>query len=106
MTLTRPGAPTIGTASSGAYGGTVSATARWTAPRSTGGQAILGYRIKAYQLDSRNRVVRTYTSSRVGASVRSLVWRLPKGRYSFLAQAENGLGGSAWSARSGTVTAR
>ncbi|WP_445257208.1 M12 family metallo-peptidase [Nocardioides aurantiacus] len=106
VTLTRPGAPTIGTASSGAYGGTVSATARWTAPRNTGGQAILGYRVKAYQLDSRNRVVRTYTSSRVGASVRSLVWRLPKGRYSFLAQAENGLGGSAWSARSGTVTAR
>ncbi|KQT94129.1 hypothetical protein ASG49_04250 [Marmoricola sp. Leaf446] len=106
VVLSRPGAPSIGAASSGSAGGTVSATARWAAPRVTGGQAILGYRVRAYKLDSRNRVVRTYTTGRTAANVRALVYRLPQGRYTFVVTAENGLGASPWSSRSVIVTAR
>ncbi len=106
VVLTRPGTPTVGTASSGASGGTVSATARWTAPTVTGGQAILGYKVRAYKLDSRNRVIGTYTTGRTAANVRTLVYRLPRGRYAFVVLAENGVGASAWSAKSRIVTAR
>lgn len=106
VVLSRPGAPSIGAASSGSAGGTVSATARWAAPRTTGGQAILGYRVRAYKLDARNRVVRTYTTGRTAANVRALVYRLPKGRYTFVVTAENGLGASPWSSRSVVVSAR
>ncbi|ROR90120.1 fibronectin type III domain-containing protein [Nocardioides aurantiacus] len=106
VVMTRPGAPTIGYASSGASGGTVSATARWSAPKVTGGQAVRGYKVRAYKLDSRNRVVRTYTTARTAANVRTLVYRLPRGRYTFVVTAENGLGASPWSSRSRIVTAR
>lgn len=106
VVLTRPGTPTIGTASSGASGGIINATARWNAPTTTGGQALLGYRVKASRLDSYNRVVATYTSARVAPSARSIVYRLPRGRYTFVVLAENGIGASAWSAKSRIVTAR
>ena len=72
----------------------------------TGGQAVLGYKVRAYKLDSRNRVVSTYTTGRTAANVRTLVYRLPRGRYTFVVLAENSVGASAWSARSRIVTAR
>lgn len=103
---TRPGYPAIGSASSGYSGGTVSATARWRAPSSTGGAAITKYRVRAQQRDSRNRVIRTYYSTYLGPTTRALVWRLPRGRYSFTVMAWNRVGASAWSRSSSIVTAR
>lgn len=103
---TKPGYPVIGKASSGYSGGTVSATARWAAPSSTGGAAITKYRVRAQKRDSRNRVIRTYYSGYYGSTTRALVWRLPRGRYSFAVMAWNRVGASAWSRSSSIVTAR
>ena len=105
--LTRPGAPRIGSASSGASGGSVTATARWTPPLKLGGTAITRYRVTARKLDSHNRTVRTYYStSYPAASARSLAMRLPRGRYQFAVMAWNKVGASSWSTASRIVTAR
>lgn len=103
---TRPSAPRIGTAGSGAFGGTVTATARWAAPSSSGSAAITSYRVYSYKLDSGSRIVRTFTSSLRPATARSFVWRLPKGRYKFRVIAYTRLGASPYSAFSRIVTAR
>lgn len=105
--LTPPGAPRIGSASSGAYGGSVTATARWTPPLNLGGTAITRYRVAARKLDSRNRTVGTYYSTTYpAASARSLGMRLPRGRYQFVVMAWNKVGASPWSTASRIVTAR
>ena len=44
---TVPGPPIIGTPSRGAIGGALTAGARWSAPTSTGGSPITGYRVTA-----------------------------------------------------------
>ncbi|MBO9523983.1 MAG: hypothetical protein J7518_20805 [Nocardioidaceae bacterium] len=104
--VTRPSAPRTRRASAGARGGAVTAIARWAAPASNGGAAIRGYRVRAFRVDSHGRVVRGYTSALRPASARSLVWRLPKGRYRFRVLAINRVGSSRLSTYSAIVTAR
>jgi hypothetical protein len=105
---TVPGAPLIGTASSGAAGGAVNATARWSAPAVTGGSAITGYRVTALRLSNAADTTpnATVVSAVQGAAVRALTMTLPAGLYRFTVQAINAVGGSAQSARSNLVTAR
>lgn len=103
---TRPSAPVIRLASSGAKRGAVTALARWSAPTRTGGAATTKYRVRALRLDKRNRVVRAYGSSYLSPTTRALTMRLPKGRYTFSVMAWNRVGGSAWSRSSSIVRAR
>lgn len=101
-----PSAPGVLTPLSGASGRPVTATARWTAPVSNGGAAITGYRVVAYRLDSRGRVVSTGVSTLRPASARSYAWPLTAGRYRFRVEALNRIGWSSYSAVSGVATAR
>lgn len=103
---TKPGAPVIGSASSGARGGTSTAVARWSAPTDTGGSKIVKYRVRAQRLNSSNRVVRTYGSSYQTSSARALRMKLPRGRYVFSVLANNSIGNSTWSRSSRGVYAR
>ena len=103
---TKPGAARIGKASSGARGGAKNATVRWSAPTSTGGTPITGYKVKAYQLNSAGKVVKTRTSSTRSASARSYTWALPAGRYKFKVIAYNKVGKGPSSGSSKTVTSR
>ena len=105
--VTRPSAPRIGTASSGADGGTISAVARWYAPTSNGGAPITKYRVLARRLDANGHTVVTYTSAFQGPSVRKLSMTLPKkARYKFQVVAWNRIGASTYSAISNVVNAR
>ena len=104
--LEKPTAPRIGTASSVASGGIVTAVARWYQPLSNGGASITKYRVAAQKLDSRNRVVRNYFSSYTRPTARVLSMRLPRGRYVFKVMAWNKVGASPWSKASRMVTAR
>ncbi|GAB3992103.1 fibronectin type III domain-containing protein [Nocardioides marmoraquaticus] len=101
-----PGAPVMGAAGSGRRGGTVSVTLRWSPPTALGGSPLTGYRITASRLDSRNRVVRRYTTPLVSPSRTAVEVRLPKGRYRLVVQAVNPAGTSPASAPSRIVTAR
>ena len=103
---TRPSAPVIRVASSGARRGPVTAVARWSAPTRTGGASITKYRVRALRLNRKNQVVRAYGSSYLGASTRALTMRLPKARYVFSVMAWNRVGASTWSRSSGIVRAR
>ncbi|GAA2514561.1 peroxidase family protein [Pilimelia columellifera] len=103
---TAPSAPRIGTASSGASGGTVTATARWGAPASNGGAAITGYRVVALRLSASGAVLSTRTSGLRAASGRSYSFRLSQGRYRFQVYAVNVAGAGPRSSRSNQVTAR
>jgi hypothetical protein len=100
-----PGAPRVA-ASSGAKGGSKTATARWSAPSSSGGTAITGYRVQALRLDKHGRLQKAYSPRRVSARARALVIKLPAGRYRFRVQAVNAVGASRWSALSHVVLAR
>ena len=103
---TVPSAPTIGSASSGTAGSPITATARWSAPTSTGGSAILGYVVTAtrYAAD-RTTVLGTTTSPLVSASLRSYTMTLPAtGPYRFTVAATNAVGTSPSSAPSNQVT--
>ncbi len=101
-----PSAPRIGTASSGKRGRPVNATARWAVPTTTGGYTIVGYKVYAYKLNSRNHVVKTYVSKALKYSARSYAMALPAGRYKFRVVAGAPGGGSPLSSYSGIVTAR
>jgi Fibronectin type III domain len=103
---TVPGAPRIGTATSGAGGGAITARARWAAPVSNGGSAINGYVVIALRISSTGRVVAQTTSRVQAASVRTLSMTLASGRYRFVVRARNALGLGPTSARSNLVTAR
>ena len=103
--LAVPSAPVIRTASSGALGGSVNATVRWSAPSSFGSGPITSYRVYANKLNSRNQTVRSFTKS-TSPSVRSLVWALPAGRYKLRVAAVNGVGVSRPSAYSAIVRSR
>jgi len=103
---TRPSAPPIRTASSGAVGGAVTAVVRWASSQNTGGAAVIFYQIRAYRLDPSNRVVRIHHASSQVPKARALSVKLPRGRYKFRVQAWNKVGGSAWSKASRIVTAR
>ncbi|MFL6105841.1 MAG: fibronectin type III domain-containing protein [Marmoricola sp.] len=82
-----PSAPRIGTASSGATGGTVNLTARWSAPTTLRGCKISHYYVIAYQLSSTNRTIRSGASSARPSTARSYTWALPKGKFRFKVQA-------------------
>ena len=99
----KPSAPRIGTASAGAVGGAITATARWSAPASTGGSAITGYIVRAYKSGTTTVV----KSAMLSPTLRSKVMTLPSGgTWSFTAQAVNVVGGSPMSARSNAVKAQ
>jgi hypothetical protein len=92
---TTPGAPTIGTPSSG----NASATVRWTAPTSNGGATILGYRVRAW---NGTTLVKTTTTSGTARSL--VVTGLTNGRsYRFDVAANNAAGIGPISAKSATV---
>ena len=101
----RPGAARIGTATAGSRGGAVTATARWSAPLSTGGSAIRSYQVRASRVSSVGATLsrRTFTA---GKDARRLAMRLSAGRYRFEVRAVNAIGAGAWSARSNRVVAR
>lgn len=104
---TTPNAPTIDTATSGAVGGAVTATAAWAAPASTGGTAITGYRVTAWRLSSTGAVLSTSTSAVLPATARAHDMPLPVvGTYRFRVVALNAVGASAASATSNAVSGR
>jgi hypothetical protein len=103
---TVPGAPVIGTAASGTAGGTVTATANWNAPTSTGGSAVTGYVVRALRMSSTGTVLATTTSAVQPGTARALTMTLPAGNYRFTVQASNKAGSGPQSARSNLVAAR
>ena len=105
-TVHAPSAPRIGWAISGRRGGTVSATARWSAPVSTGGTAIQGYKVRAQLLSSSGRVLKVFTTRMLSAGTRVAALRLTRGHYRFRVIAYNRVGSSPQSAASRIVTAR
>ena len=104
---TTPSATRIGRAVSGARGGRITATATWRPPTSTGGAAVNGYLVMAYQVNASGKVIRTVRSTVLAAGARSYSMRLPaQGRWRFAVRARNAAGFGPLSARSNTVTAR
>jgi len=103
-----PGAPVIGTASSGKNRGTIDAMARWTPALSNGGSVINGYVVTALRMNAAGVVVGQTVSAVQAASVRSLTMILPApaNQYRFVVQARNVMGLGAISARSNLVTAQ
>jgi hypothetical protein len=101
----RPGAARIGTATSGSRGGAVTATARWSAPLSTGGSAIRSYQVRASRVSSSGAIL-SRKSFTAGKDARRLAMRLAAGRYRFEVRAVNAIGAGDWSARSNKVVAR
>ncbi len=102
---TRPGRVRIGTAESGRRGGAVTAKARWSAPTSTGGSPITGYKVLARRLSPSGATLST-TVVRAAKDARRLVVRLRAGRYRFEVRALNAQGAGPWSPRSNKVLAR
>jgi hypothetical protein len=103
---TVPGAPVIGTASSGAAGGAVTATANWTPPTTNGGSAVTGYVVRALRMSAAGAVLATTTSAVQPASARQLTMTLQAGNYRFTVQAINVAGSGPASARSNLVAAK
>jgi hypothetical protein len=103
---TVPGAPVIATAASGTAGGTVTATANWNPPTSTGGSAVTGYVVRALRMSSTGTVLATTTSAVQPGSARQLTMTLLTGNYRFTVQAINKAGSSPQSARSNLVLAQ
>jgi len=99
-----PSAPVIGTATSGPAGGNLTAVANWTAPASTGGNPIQGYRVSALRMAADGvTAVGAPTTTIVGAAARTRSLVLPAGTYRFEVVAFNVVGDSPASARSNSV---
>jgi hypothetical protein len=103
---TVPGPPVIGTASSGANGGALTATARWSPPASDGGSAITGYVVTALRMSRTGTVLSRTDSPLLGAGARTRTFTLPAGNYRFVVVARNAIGQGPSSARSNQVAAR
>ena len=104
---TTPGTPVIGTAVAGVTGGTITATAKWSAPAVNGGSAITGYKVRALRMSSTGTVLATTVSAVQPATARSLQMTLPvTGRYRFTVWAVNSVGAGTQSARSNLVAGR
>ncbi|WP_139721906.1 peroxidase family protein [Serinicoccus chungangensis] len=103
---TVPTAPVIGTATAGAAGGAVTATAAWTPPTNNGGSPITGYRVRALRMAADGSVLSTTTSAVQPATTRSLAMTLAAGNYRFTVQAINAIGAGPQSGRSNQVQAR
>ncbi|MDQ2755655.1 MAG: fibronectin type III domain-containing protein [Actinomycetota bacterium] len=107
LLVTVPAAPLIGTAVSGPAGGGRTAVARWSAPPTTGGRPIQGYRIAALRMAADGvMVLGAPTFTTVGANARTRSINLPAGTYRFEVVAFNSVGNSPASARSNAVLAR
>lgn len=102
---TKPSAPRIGTASSGARGRPVTATARWAASHN-GGAKITAYKVVAYRVNSRGAIVSSKVSRALSGSARAYAFPLAAGRYRFRVVAYNLKGASPGSSYSRIVTAR
>jgi hypothetical protein len=83
---TVPGAPVIGTATSGTAGGAVTATANWNIPTTDGGSAVTGYVVRALRMSASGTVLATTTSAVQPGSARQLTMTLPTGNYRFTVQ--------------------
>jgi hypothetical protein len=103
---TAPGAPVIGTASSGTAGAAITATANWNAPTSNGGSAVTGYVVRALRMSSTGTVLATTTSAVQPRSARQLTMTLQTGNYRLTVQAKNEAGSGPQSARSNLVVAQ
>lgn len=106
---TVPGPPVIGVPVQGAIGGSLTATARWTPPTSTGGSAITGYQVTALRMSSTaaDATVLSRTTSRVlGPLVKQREFTLVAGNYRFEVVAINAVGTSPPSARSANIVPR
>jgi len=106
-----PSRPAIGTASSGAAGGTITATARWTPPTSAGSSLILGYAVTALRMSSTatNATVLyavTPPTPVTGPTATSKSMTLTAGTYRFVVVALNATGLSPVSLRSNSVVAQ
>ena len=105
-TTTVPATPTIGTAVSGVAGGTITATANWSAPANTTG--ITGYRVSAIRvLTAGGAAQGAATLSAIQpTTARTLQMTLPAGNYQFQVRAVNGTTLGNLSSRSNMVVAR
>jgi hypothetical protein len=103
---TVPGAPVTGTASSGAAGGAVMATAHWNIPTTDGGSAVTGYVVRALRMSATGVVLATTTSAVQPDSAHQLTMTLQTGKYRFTVQAINTAGSGPQSARSNLVVAQ
>lgn len=103
-----PGPPVITGASSGGFGGKITASVRWSPPTDDGGSAITGYLIKATRWSAFGRALWTgVTPTPLPADWRSATVPLPKaGIWSFRVQAVNDLGTGPYSKASKKVRGR
>jgi hypothetical protein len=102
--LVRPGKVQIGQAQSGAIGGSITATARWTRWTSS---AVTGYQVTALRLDASGRVVSRTVSAMQAPSRSALSMLLPRrGSYAFVVRAFNQTLAGPVSARSNKVLGR
>jgi hypothetical protein len=105
---TLPGAPTIGTASSGTPGGAITASVKWSPPASSGGSPLTGYLVTAHRTGPDGTSVdQTVVSALQPANSRSMTMTFEAtGSYRFTVQAVTAVGTGASSAFSNQVLAR